>query len=394
MTTLSSLLLASAACFVSVALTGCSPINLDTDSNAVGMADSFDVDFFGVHANDLHTPYLAGAQVGISVLANATRSEVGWTLSSSDPNVVQVISQLSAGSGTLVAGRPGQATLSILDSSGTVLDSQQITVAIPDQVSVYAQGLLATGASDEAAQVTQASIVAGGDATFLVRYFSQGTELFGSGAVKTSATGGVESSIVSESFATDRDFIQVSPPPMGSSGSVSLVVLGTVVSVIPITAVSPTAVKSVTVLPQSSVGAQTGDSLALYAHAIDANEDSVYGASFDWAINGETQPVYDTTTSFDAGSSGDDAVQVQQPNDLFFYTFDASALETVEATFEGFTQSMDVHGQGGSVGSTATQVACSLSGAPGTSGGAPAFAGLVLAMAGLVLARRRVTCAA
>jgi len=366
MAPLKTLVLATATSF---ALFGCSFSGAGSSGKSVTMADAFDLDIFGPHEDDLHSPYVSGARFGISVLA--TGNQQGWTLSSSDPNVMRVTSSLVGGTATVTAGSPGHATLSVLDSTGALLDSHAVTVEVPDQVSLYAEGLLLTGAPDSTAQVSHASIVAGGEATFLVRYFAQGVELYGSGALQPTGTGGVTATTVSASFASDRDFLQVTAPAKGASASVSLAVNHLVVGEVPITSVDASAVTQVSVMQQSSDAATTGTSLALYAHATDATSAEVYGASFDWSINGVSQS----------------SVLVGGPADLFFYSFDPTTIETVTAAYEGFAPSSVVHGHGGYVGSTAN-VGCALARAPGVDGASSAAA-FGLALAGLASARRR-----
>ena len=163
MKSLSSLLAASLLSLLSLTSVGCTT---STPSRPVTMADSFDLDLFGPHVDDLHTPYVAGASFAITVSASSSQSQAGWSLSSSDPAVFRVESALSGGSANVTAVAPGQATLNVLNASGEVMDSHPISVAIPDQVNLYAEGLLVTGASDSAAQITQASIVAGGRPRF------------------------------------------------------------------------------------------------------------------------------------------------------------------------------------------------------------------------------------
>jgi len=358
--------LASLASLAALALAGCGA------SQPVTMADSFDLDLFGPHQDDLHSPYVAGSQFNITVSSTSNQDETGWTLTSSDRQVLQVSAGLLEGIAGVVCAGAGTATLRVLDAKGNVLDSHAVTVAIPDRVGIYAEGPLLTGASDQTALVTQASVVTGGEATFLVRYFAQGTELYGSGALSVTGTGGVTATTTSASFAAARDFLQVSPAPMGASGTVSLVIDDTVLGELPITAVEPSSVTLVTILSQATDSAQKGDSLALYAHAIDATSSDVYGASFDWRIDGQVQP----SAYYDA------------PVDLFFYSYDSSISENVAATYETFAPYAVVHGQGGSVASTGF-IGCALGGALGTSGTSSSFLVLGLAIAGAFAARRK-----
>jgi hypothetical protein len=384
MKSLSSLLAASLLSLLSLTSVGCTT---STPSRPVTMADSFDLDLFGPHVDDLHTPYVAGASFAITVSASSSQSQAGWSLSSSDPAVFRVESALSGGSANVTAVAPGQATLNVLNASGEVMDSHPISVAIPDQVNLYAEGLLVTGASDSAAQITQASIVAGGQATFLVRYFLQGTELYGSGALQTTTTTGLTAATVSETFATARDFLQVSTPEtVGATGSVSLVIDNVVVGQVPITDVAASAVTQVSILQQSAAGVQNGTQLTLYAHAVDSTAADVYGASFNWSTNtnGNAQSAQNQESDSDAG-----IVWGGGPADLFFYDYESGSSETVTASYDGFSPSVVVHGQGGSVGSTAN-VACAVGVAPGSGGGGASWPALgALVFAGVAFAKRR-----
>jgi len=374
MTSLTTFVLGGAAAML---IAGCA------SGQAVTMADSFDVDIFGAHVDDLHTPYVAGAQFNITVSGDSSTSQAGWTLSSSDPDVIRVTSPLLSGTASVSVGNPGQATLSVLDSGGTTVTSHAVTVAIPDQVNLYAQGLLLTGATDPTAQVTEASIVQGGEATFLARYFASGAELYGNGALHSTATGGITTSTVSPSFASDRDFLQVTVPSEGMSGSVSLVVHGVTVGEVPVTAVAPSTVTHVSLLEQNSVGAQSGASLILYAHAVDTTSANVFGASFDWLTNGSGGPTSGGTSLPASDGTGG-------PTDLFFYNFEGTATESVTATYAGFAPTTVVHAQGGTVGSTAA-VGCAMGGAPGAGGSSSlaAFAAFALALAAMSYVRRR-----
>jgi hypothetical protein len=346
---LSLLFLAGAGC-----LAGCgSGVSV---AHPVTMSDSFDLDIFGAHTNTLHFPYLAGSQFSISVSSNTNADMTGWTIVSSDPDVIRV-GPLYNGSSNVTTGGDGQATISVVDESGRVQDSQDVTVELPDQVSIYAQGLLLTGAGDTASEVTSVSVLSGGEAIFLVRYFKEGTELFGSGALTTTATGDVTASTVlggdGNLLAAARDFVEVTPPSgAGGSGSLSLVLANVVVSTLPVTTV--TSVSHVDLVAQSTETAKTGDPLVVYAHAVDATGQNVFGASYGWTVNGASvgDPQYDV-------SSG--------PSDLFEYNYNPSVTETVGADLDSFSPTTTVHGQGGTVDSTVEQsLACAVCAPGGT----------------------------
>jgi MYXO-CTERM domain-containing protein len=249
----------------------------------VTMVDAFDGDAFGAHVEELHGSYVAGSTFAITVSAPDGRSE-GWTLSSSDPDVIRVEAPLVRGSAFVAAGRAGEATLRVVDGSGMVEAARSVTVAVPDRVGLYSAGMQMTGASDDAAHVTRVKLVAGGDASFLVRYFRQGTELLGNHALGATSTT-VEAARTSMSLAPARDFVRLAATTAGRSGSVSLLA-GGVVTEIPLSTVDRSAVAHVTLIPAATEHAAKGASLPLFAHAVDDTSGDVYGAPFDWSVGG------------------------------------------------------------------------------------------------------------
>jgi hypothetical protein len=371
-----ALLLAATALSASVSL-GCN------QGKKVTMADAFDLDIFGPHEDDLHSPYVAGATFDITAESHTGNpDQSGWTLTSSDPTVLAV-SNPTAAAGTefaahMTAGAAGTTTLTLKDASGNTLDQDTVSVGVPDRVAFYAQGLLLTG-SEANAEVTTASVVAGGEATFLLRYYQGSQELNGNNALlDPTGQGPVTASKAQSSFAVARDFVQITAAPAvtggTAAGTVALVAGSTTLASLPVTAVDPNVVTNVTVDKQDDGNASKGDQLFLYAHAVDQSSADVYGVSFDWLINNQT------TSAATFGG----------PTDLFAYQYDSSVSETVVAAYEGFAPSSVVHGHGGTVESTAN-VGCTVARAPGL--GAAGTAGGVLfgllALGGLAARRRR-----
>ena len=72
----------------------------------------------------------------------------------------------------VVAAGAGTTTLTVTDANGKVLDSEDIEVDKATSYQLCDQGLLMSGASDDRSAVTQIHLLAGGTATFLVRYFA------------------------------------------------------------------------------------------------------------------------------------------------------------------------------------------------------------------------------
>jgi hypothetical protein len=344
---------------------------------SVAMQDSFEITLFGKAQDDLHTPYVQGATFSISVATTDYPQAAQWVLVSSDPTVLAVGAATSGTTFQVSATGIGHATLSVEDASGKVYDQKQIDVAQPDHVQLCAHGLLLAGLSDDQSQVTQAHVLAGGTATFLVRYFQGAQELYGNGAVKPTATGAVTATATTSSFSDDRDWVEIDALGGEGAGDVTLVVGGSPLTVVPATVVSPSAIASVGALAQLDTGATNGQSLYVFARAFDASGNDLYGGSFDWTVAG--MPV---TSSLPNG----------EPSDTLTYTFAGGKSETIDVGDQGLSTAITVQATGGaaatSVGST-ENVGCSVGGAPGTSRGALGFVALALAAAGALVSRRR-----
>ena len=342
------------------------------------MTDSFDQDIFGAHNGTLDSPYLIGSQFTINVTTVWGGPQTGWTIVSSDPSVIQV-GTLYNGSSQVTAGGDGHATVSVLDESGATVVSQDVTVEVPDQVSLYAEGLLLTGAGDSASEVTSISVYSGGDALFLVRYFRDGNELLGSGALVTSTTGDVTTQTEqgADPNAPSRDFLDISTPDdlLTDTASVQLMLAKVLVSTVTVTTVS--SVSKVDLVSQSTMAAKEGDELTVYAHAVDSAGNNVFGASYDWTVNGKSLDDYTT--------SG--------PTDLLVYHYKPSVTEKVGASLASFSPTTEVHGTGAMVESTGDQaaIACAVR-APGRNSSGLATFGAFIALAALAATRRRAHC--
>ena len=336
------------------------------------MQDSFEITLFGPAQEDLHTPYVAGAKFDINVATTGYSSvSTAWTLTSSDPTVLRVDTQSTQLDFHVTAVGTGHATLTVADASGKVLDQHDIDVAEPDSVQLAAHGLLLAGQSDSQAQVTQASLVAGGTATFLVRYYKGSQELYGNGAVTTTSTGAVTATTRTSSFSDARDWVELDAGQAGT-GQVALAVGGQTVATIPAQVVAPNVIASIGALAQDTTGAKDGDTLYVFARAFDAQGGDLYGASFSWQVAGVT-----------IGATASSA-----PSDVLTYSYKGSADETLSVVLDGHSSSIDVHGTGGTIGST-ENVGCSVAKAPGDGAAPGGVMVLALAAAGVFAARRR-----
>jgi hypothetical protein len=352
------------------ALGGCS----FEPAKGVGMQDSLTLDLFAPPVDELNTPYVAGAKFDVTISSNGYGSMSGWTVVSSDPSVIAVgaANPRQPQDFPVTAAGSGHATLSVLDASGKVLDSHPVDVDEPDSVQLHAHGLMMAGMDDSQTQVTHASVVEGGRATFLVRYFKGSQELWGNGAVQPAATGSVTVTTKESGFGDARDWIELDAAQAGS-GQVSLGVGGQNVATVPVDVVGVDQVARVTLYPQSESGAKDGAQLYVFARALDAQGGDVWGGSFDWAAGG-------AAVTSGAGSLGG-------PTDLLAYTYEHAQSESVSATLGTYSSSATVHGNGATL-DTSANVGCAVARGAGTGGGAGGFA-LLLGAAGVVAARRR-----
>jgi hypothetical protein len=351
-------------------------VSLDP-GKSVAMQDSFEITLFSKAQDDLHTPYVAGAKFDIDVATTDYPDTTGWRLSSSDSRVLSVNGQ-SGMSFHVTATGVGQATLTVRDGAGNVMEQQDVAVDQPDGVQLAAHGLLLAGYSDDQAQVTQASVVQGGVATFLVRYFKGSQELYGNGAVTPASTGAVTATTTTSSFADARDWLEVDAGQEAGSGQVALAVGGQTVATIPAVVVPSTAIASVGTAVQSDINAQDGNSLLIFARAFDAQGTDVYGGSFEWVAGG-------VAARPQAPGSG--------PSDVLSYTYKSGGAEIVTASIAGMSSSATVHGTivngvGGTVMSS-QDTGCSVATAPGPASLAPGGALAVVALAGAATAARR-----
>ncbi|MGD0527150.1 MAG: hypothetical protein ABSE49_18555 [Polyangiaceae bacterium] len=344
--------------------------------HAASLQDNFATDVFAAafgNANGLSTPYVAGSKFTITVQAGGSANGSGWVLKSSDPSVLAVTSQGSTtGEWTANALGAGHTTLTVVDSSGNTLDSEGVDVDVPTEVQLCAQGLLLSGFTDQQAQVNSVQMVAGGTATFLVRYFNGSQELFGNNAIKPTGSGVATASAVAASFSV-RDFLEVDASQIGSG---SVVLGGPGQGSVPVQAVDPSVVTSVTLSKQSDANASKGQTLYVFGRAGDTQGADVFGASFDWEVNGS--PL--TAQSTFAGG----------PTDMLTYQYDPSTSETIGDSLASYSSTTTVHGGPATTALTSSTdtVGCSVARGVGAGGGAGAVALFAMAVVGMASRRR------
>jgi hypothetical protein len=375
-------------CLLGVALGACSSPYAEIEGSSppaqVSVSDGFVSGLFPTGSQPLHTPYVVGGQIPITVDALSGQDLTGWTLSSSDDSILAVTSSLQPGQAgqrvaTLSAVAAGDASLFVRDSTGATIATELVSVGAPDHAAVYAPIELLSGLPSTQAAVTDADVLVGGKATFLVEYFLGNTRLFGAGALSATATNGIEATATSPSTSPVDDYLYVSPSAEGTGGSVSLSVGGRAVGSLAVDAVDPAAIAGVAIDPfvLGSLG-------VLYAHAKDASGGDIYGATFNWKTTGQNT---DGKTNDPPGD----------PSDLYCYSLPSSTssgMLHITASNGAFSTETTVSGEPSLFTSTAliptydSPSSCSVS-APGVGGRAGGIFGVGVGLAFLGARRRR-----
>lgn len=318
-------------------------------------------------SNVMHEPYVAGSRFNIHVHTNrSTESMRGWRLESSDPSILRIEKlsydddeRLSAHVRTF---REGDVRLRVVDDGGDVRHERVVPVRQPDRVELLAHGMLLIGKDEAEARVGELRVRVGGKATYLARYYKDGQQLFGNGALFAESTPEVEVGVVRSFIFEDRDWLQVSPNKVGDF-DVLLEVAGQRVNGFPVAAVPDYDVVEVRIIGVDESRAKKGEELVALAQAYDAKGRHVYGVEYNWKLDG-----------FREDGLGD----------LYRYKYDPDRPRTLEAQFASMSASAIIRGKG--FVSSTNHVGCSA--APGRATGG-AFAVLLLLGAIAVRARRR-----
>jgi MYXO-CTERM domain-containing protein len=314
--------------------------------------------------DNLHTPYVRGTKV--TVFAHSSdegHSFAGWTVVSSDPEVFRVDDNALETDGRALASHgqavgEGTAELRLLDSRGREVGSGLAEVVVPDRVEIAAHGSLILGREDEA-PVTEARVVAQGEATFLVRYVRGNRELHGNGVLSVAAPAGVTPEARTSFLFENREWLTLhtSGP---ETGTLAVAADGVKVAELPIVVLPETAIADVVLLTQSEKGHVDGDWLVTLAQAYDGNGERVFGVDYAWNVNGVAQ-------------EGD--------GDLYRYQFKKGEFAMVQARRGTHTDSVMIQSEGGRVDST-NNIGCA-------AGGGGSLAVGLAGLGAVALGRRR-----
>ncbi|HEY0992415.1 MAG TPA: hypothetical protein VGD80_35425 [Kofleriaceae bacterium] len=294
--------------------------------------------------DDLHSPYVRGTKV--TVFAHSSDDHhnfAGWSVVSSDPDVFRVDDNVLETDGRGLASHgqavsEGTAQLRLLDSRGHEVGRGVAEVVVPDRVEIDAHGSLILGREDEV-PVTEARVVAQGEATYLVRYFRGNRELHGNGVLSVVAPAGVAPEERTTFLFENREWLTLhaSGP---ETGTLEVSADGVKVASVPIVVVPETAIADIVLLTESEKGHEDGEWLVALAQAYDGNGERLFGVDYTWNVNGVAQ-------------AGD--------GDLYRYQLRKGQFAMVQARRGAHTDSVMIQSAGGRVDST-NNIGCAAGG--------------------------------
>jgi MYXO-CTERM domain-containing protein len=314
--------------------------------------------------DNLHSPYVRGARMDVFAHSSDNGESLrNWSIESSDPTIFAIgaAAQTSSDHDLVVGGQAvgeGTATLTLRDSHGHAVGRAFAEVLVPDAVELDSHGSLILGRDDEA-PVHEVRMLAGGQATYLVRYFRGGRELHGNGVLSVAAPAGMTAQPRTSFLLENREWLVLTSTTAGSA-TLQLRADSATVAALPVVVEPESGIADVVVLTEPERGHHDGDWLVALAQAYDPNGARIFGVDYTWKINGAAQ-------------TGD--------GDLYRYRFKAGQPVMVQAQRGAHTDTAQIQSDGGVVDSS-NHVGCA-------AGGGSGWLWAALLGLGLVGARRR-----
>lgn len=306
---------------------------------------NFDFSWRAGVTQELNTPYVRGASFRVwadrSHDDGADEEELrGWRLEVDDPTIFELapIDKHASAMGT--ARRAGTTVLRAIDRTGEVRASEEVRVLVPDRVDLVAHGPLFVGDTMDQATTAAPHILAGGTATFLVRYFADGEPLNGHGVLVAEPTADVLAEERRSFLFEDREWLSLTPTVAGAHG-VRLLADGLDLGEVPIVGVDEDEVAMVEIRGDEGDDPSRGESITALGQAYAADGTPVYGVSFGWEL---------------------DLEPIEGQGDLFTYDYTPNQVSVLDAHGAGQTGTAIVHADEGRV-SSSNQVGCEV--APG-----------------------------
>jgi MYXO-CTERM domain-containing protein len=294
--------------------------------------------------DELHAPYVQGTKVTLFAHSSDDHPDFrGWSIVSSDPAVFRIDEVTVAGDARGLTSRgqavgEGTAELRLVDDRGHEVGHGVAEVVVPDRIELDAHGSLILGRDDEAA-VTEARVLADGEATYLVRYFRGGRELHGNGVLRVEAPQGVTAEPRTSFLFENREWLTLHTTTPGA-GALQLFVDDVNVASVPLVVVPETAIVDVVVLTQSENGHEDGDWMVALAQAYDGDGQRIFGVDYTWNVDGVLQV-------------GD--------GDLYRYRFKKGQYQMVEARRGAHTDAVMIQSDEGHV-SSSNHIGCAVGG--------------------------------
>jgi len=339
-----------------------------------------DLDFTALvgPSNDLHSPYVLGAHFDLYVvLHDENASHDGYSIESADSSILDVGATLHQGNSAFVhavAAGAGRTKVRVRNPKGVVVNEGDVLVAIPDRAELYASGDEFLGkAYEEQGHVHEVRMLAGGTATYLVRYFAGQQELFGNGTLGAQVVGPAQAKTLSSFLLENRDWVQVTNDGSTGMGELSLSAGGQTFAAVPLTVLGQSDVTEVRIVGQDEGHARNGDWMVLLGESFDGASRRVYGVDYEWDKDGAL-----------VKQDAPDGSQVIARGDLYRYEFLKGDYHTMTLHLGTMTASAQIQSDTGMVSSSNT-ITCSAS--PWQSG-SPGLA-FALTGLGLVAVRRR-----
>jgi MYXO-CTERM domain-containing protein len=240
----------------------------------------------------LHSPYVRGTTVTVYASSSDDKEDLrSWSIVSSDPTVFRIDGRVeSVGRDLAVRGQAvgeGIAKLSLRDARGHEVGHGVAEVRVPDAVELDAHGSLILGRDDEA-KVSEARVLAGGEATYLVRYFRDGQQLHGNGVLSVDTPAGVTATPRTSFLFENREWLTLDTTVAGT-GALQMFADGVAVATVPIAMVPESEIADVVVLTESEDGRRDGEWLAALAQAYDTHGTRIFGVDYTWNVNGAMQ---------------------------------------------------------------------------------------------------------
>jgi hypothetical protein len=309
----------------------------------------------------LHTPYVQGAAFNLLVDPSNDRPLKGWTVESTDPDVLAVDVPESESDGLRVpatAVGAGTTEVVVFDDAGEEVLRSDVEVVFPDRFELRANGPLSIGATDTWSLVEAPTVLVWGTAAFELSWFAGDEALHGSGALSVDASDALGAHARTSYLMEDREWLVLEPGAAGTE-TITVNAAGVAVGSVDVTVVESSAIATVTATATEDLRhLASGDGARVLMRARTSDGTAIDGVPFAWEFDGEA---------------------LEGEGDLLDYTFDPEASANVTAANGGATGAVTIHAsEPGDVASSGS-VGCSVLGF-GSLGAAATWLGAAMAL--------------